>query len=157
MVAGGSTITQQLAKNLYLTPERSLTRKLQELTLAIWLETQLDKDQILTLYLNRVYLGAGAYGVEAASRRYFGKSAHDLDPARGRDARRACSRRPRPLAPSSDLDRARDRGRRGPGPHGGRGLHHRGRRPRRRGSSPPSSAPMPTRSAPTSSTGCWTG
>jgi penicillin-binding protein 1A len=60
VVAGGSTITQQLAKNLYLTPERSLTRKLQELTLAIWLETRLDKDQILTLYLNRVYLGAGA-------------------------------------------------------------------------------------------------
>ena len=108
VVAGGSTITQQLAKNLYLTPERSLTRKLQELTLAIWLETRLDKDQILTLYLNRVYLGAGAYGVEAASRRYFGKSAHDLSlPEAAMLA--GLLKAPSALAPSSDLDRARDR------------------------------------------------
>ena len=108
VVAGGSTITQQLAKNLYLTPERSLTRKLQELTLAIWLETRLDKDQILTLYLNRVYLGAGAYGVEAASRRYFGKSAHDLSlPEAAMLA--GLLKAPSALAPSSDLSRARDR------------------------------------------------
>jgi penicillin-binding protein 1A len=108
VVAGGSTITQQLAKNLYLTPERSLTRKLQELTLAIWLETRLDKDQILTLYLNRVYLGAGAYGVEAASRRYFGKSAHDLGlPEAAMLA--GLLKAPSALAPSSDLRRARDR------------------------------------------------
>jgi penicillin-binding protein 1A len=75
VVQGGSTITQQLAKNLWLTPERTITRKLKELMLAVWLEARLEKREILTLYLNRVYLGAGSYGVEAASQRYFGKSA----------------------------------------------------------------------------------
>ncbi len=75
IVQGGSTITQQAAKNLFLTPERSLKRKLQELMLAIWLERKFSKDQILTIYLNRVYLGAGTYGVDAAARRYFGRSA----------------------------------------------------------------------------------
>ena len=108
VVAGGSTITQQLAKNLYLTPERSLTRKLQELTLAIWLETRLDKDQILALYLNRVYLGAGAYGVEAASRRYFGKPAHDVTLAEAAMLA-GLLKAPSALAPTSDLDRARQR------------------------------------------------
>ncbi|MCB9945197.1 MAG: PBP1A family penicillin-binding protein [Geminicoccaceae bacterium] len=78
VVAGGSTITQQLAKNLYLTPERSLTRKLKELVLALWLEARLTKQQILEVYLNRVYLGAGAYGVQAAAERYFAKNAADL-------------------------------------------------------------------------------
>ncbi|MDD9908232.1 MAG: transglycosylase domain-containing protein [Ahrensia sp.] len=72
---GGSTITQQLAKNLFLTPERSFGRKVQELILAIWLETKYTKAQILELYLNRVYFGAGATGIDAASRRYFGKPA----------------------------------------------------------------------------------
>ncbi|MDP6572877.1 MAG: PBP1A family penicillin-binding protein [Rhodospirillales bacterium] len=75
IVQGGSTITQQVAKNLFLTPQRTLKRKVQELLLALWLEHRLTKDQILTVYLNRVYLGAGTYGVEAAARRYFGKSA----------------------------------------------------------------------------------
>ncbi|MCM2344405.1 MAG: PBP1A family penicillin-binding protein [Alphaproteobacteria bacterium] len=75
---GGSTITQQLAKNLFLTPEQKLKRKIQEAILAIWLETQLTKDEILSAYLNRVYLGAGSYGIEAASRVYFGKSAKEL-------------------------------------------------------------------------------
>ncbi len=77
-VQGGSTLTQQLAKNLYLTSERTLTRKLEELALAIWLEARLSKSDILELYLNRVYLGAGAYGIDAAARRYFGKPARDL-------------------------------------------------------------------------------
>jgi penicillin-binding protein 1A len=72
---GGSTITQQLAKNLFLTQERTLTRKLQEAMLALWLERKFSKTEILELYLNRVYFGAGAYGVEAAAQRYFGKSA----------------------------------------------------------------------------------
>jgi penicillin-binding protein 1A len=75
---GGSTITQQLAKNLFLTQERTLTRKLQEALLALWLEHKFAKKQILELYLNRVYFGAGAYGVEAAAQRYFGKSARRL-------------------------------------------------------------------------------
>jgi len=72
---GGSTITQQLAKNLFLTQERTVTRKLQEIVLALWLEHKYSKRQILELYLNRVYFGAGAYGIEGASQRYFGKSA----------------------------------------------------------------------------------
>ena len=74
-VEGGSTLTQQLAKNLFLTQERTLSRKIQEAILAFWLERRYSKDQILELYLNRVYFGSGAYGVEAASQRYFGKSA----------------------------------------------------------------------------------
>jgi penicillin-binding protein 1A len=75
---GGSTITQQLAKNLFLTQERTLWRKMQELVLALWLERKFSKAQILELYLNRVYFGAGAYGVEAAAQRYFGKSARQV-------------------------------------------------------------------------------
>jgi len=75
---GGSTITQQLAKNLFLTQERTLGRKLQEVVLAVWIERKFSKDQILELYLNRVYFGAGAYGVEAAAQRYFGKSARRM-------------------------------------------------------------------------------
>jgi len=75
---GGSTITQQLAKNLFLTQERTVSRKLQEVALALWLEHKFSKAQILDLYLNRVYFGAGAYGVEGAAQRYFGKSARHL-------------------------------------------------------------------------------
>src|SRR5271155_4149612 len=75
---GGSTITQQLAKNLFLTQERTVSRKLQEIALALWLEHKFTKSEILELYLNRVYFGAGAYGVEGASQRYFGKSARQL-------------------------------------------------------------------------------
>jgi len=75
---GGSTLTQQLAKNLFLTSERTLSRKLEELALAIWLEMRLGKQDILELYLNRVYFGAGAYGIEAAAQRYFDKSARKL-------------------------------------------------------------------------------
>src|SRR5437667_885074 len=75
---GGSTITQQLAKNLFLTQERTLWRKMQELVLALWLERKFSKTEILELYLNRVYFGAGAYGVEAAAQRYFGKSARQV-------------------------------------------------------------------------------
>ncbi|WP_417783267.1 transglycosylase domain-containing protein [Terasakiella pusilla] len=75
---GGSTLTQQVAKNLFLSPERSLKRKVQELLLAFWLEHKFTKDQIFTLYLNRVYLGAGTYGVESAARKYFNKSARNL-------------------------------------------------------------------------------
>jgi penicillin-binding protein 1A len=75
---GGSTLTQQLAKNLFLKPDRTLERKVQEVLLALWLEHKHTKDQILAMYLNRVYFGSGAYGVEAASRRYFGKGARDV-------------------------------------------------------------------------------
>jgi len=78
IVQGGSTLTQQVAKNLFLTPDRTLKRKVQEVLLAVWLERTFTKDQILTLYINRVYLGAGTYGMEAASQRYFGKSARHV-------------------------------------------------------------------------------
>ncbi len=76
---GGSTLTQQLAKNLFLSSERKLSRKFEELILALFLEMRLSKRDILELYLNRVYFGGGAYGIEAAAHRYFNKSARDLD------------------------------------------------------------------------------
>jgi penicillin-binding protein 1A len=75
---GGSTLTQQLAKNLFLTQERTISRKIQEAILALWLERKYSKDQILELYLNRVYFGSGAYGVEAAAERYFGHGAKTI-------------------------------------------------------------------------------
>src|SRR5499427_5269923 len=79
VVQGGSTITQQLAKNLFLTPERSFSRKIQETLLALWLEHRFSKDEILEIYLNRVYLGAGTYGVDGAAHRYFNKSARQTN------------------------------------------------------------------------------
>jgi penicillin-binding protein 1A len=78
IVQGGSTLTQQLAKNLFLTPAQTPRRKAQELLLALWLEAKFSKKEILALYLNRVYFGAGAYGIEAASQRYFNKPASKL-------------------------------------------------------------------------------
>ena len=75
---GGSTITQQLARNLFLTPAQTYRRKIQELILAVWLEAKFSKKEILELYLNRVYFGGGAYGIEAASKRYFDKPASKL-------------------------------------------------------------------------------
>ncbi|WP_375283705.1 transglycosylase domain-containing protein [Marinicauda pacifica] len=78
VVQGGSTITQQLAKNLFLSPERTYRRKAQEMMLALMLEHRYSKDEILALYLNRVYFGAGAWGADAASQRYFSQSVHDL-------------------------------------------------------------------------------
>ena len=79
VVQGGSTLTQQLAKNLFLTSERTVRRKVQEVMLAFWLESQFTKDEILELYLNRVYFGGGAWGIEAAATRYFGKTASELN------------------------------------------------------------------------------
>lgn len=79
VVQGGSTVTQQVAKNVFLTSERSLTRKIQEVLLAFWLEGRYSKQEIMAIYLNRVYLGAGTFGVDAASRRYFNKPATDMD------------------------------------------------------------------------------
>ena len=78
VVQGGSTITQQLAKNLFLQPDRTFERKAQEMVLAIWLEARFTKDEILQLYLNRVYYGAGATGIEKAAEVYYHKAAQDL-------------------------------------------------------------------------------
>ena len=105
---GGSTLTQQLAKNLFLTPERSASRKIQEAILALWLEHKYTKDEILELYLNRVYFGAGAYGVEAAAQRYFGK------PAKGVSLAEAAMlgglvQAPSRLAPNRNLPAAQGR------------------------------------------------
>ena len=78
VVQGGSTLTQQLAKNLFLSPSRTMERKTQEAMLALYLESRYSKDQILTLYLNRVYFGAGVYGIAPASEKFFGKHASEL-------------------------------------------------------------------------------
>ena len=75
---GGSTITQQLAKNAYLTQDRTMKRKIQEVFLALQLERQYTKQEILELYMNQIYFGQGAYGVQAAARTYFGKDVKDL-------------------------------------------------------------------------------
>lgn len=79
IVQGGSTLTQQLAKSLFLTDDRKIERKIKEAILAFRLEEELTKDRILELYLNQVYFGSGAYGIEAASQKYFSKSAGELD------------------------------------------------------------------------------
>jgi penicillin-binding protein 1A len=79
VVQGGSTITQQVAKTLFLTNERTFRRKIRELLLTIWLERTFTKNEILEIYLNRVYLGAGTWGVDAASRMYFGTSARKVN------------------------------------------------------------------------------
>lgn len=78
LVQGGSSLSQQLAKNLFLSNERTLQRKIREAYLALWLETQLTKDEILKLYLDRAYMGGGAFGIEAAAQFYFGKSVRDV-------------------------------------------------------------------------------
>ncbi|MGA0532391.1 transglycosylase domain-containing protein [Hansschlegelia sp. KR7-227] len=105
---GGSTLTQQLAKNLFLTPARSLERKVQEAVLAFWLERKFGKQKILELYLNRVYFGAGAYGVEAASQRYFGKSIRQVNVSEAATLA-GLVKAPSRLSPSNDPDAARAR------------------------------------------------
>jgi penicillin-binding protein 1A len=79
VVQGGSTLTQQLAKNLFLDPDRTFDRKIQEAMLALYLESRYSKNQILAMYLNRVYFGAGTFGLEAASEKFFGKHANELE------------------------------------------------------------------------------
>ncbi|HEX5508294.1 MAG TPA: PBP1A family penicillin-binding protein [Pseudolabrys sp.] len=107
---GGSTITQQLAKNLFLTQERTIERKLQEVLLALWLERKFSKRQILELYLNRVYFGAGAYGIEQASQRYFGKSARHVTLAEAA-LLAGLVKSPSRLAPTRNFDAAEQRAR----------------------------------------------
>ncbi len=108
LAQGGSTLTQQLAKNLFLTPERTFARKIQEMLLAMWLEANLSKKEILTLYLNRIYLGAGTYGVEAAAQYYFGKSARDVSIAEAA-LLAGLPQAPSRYAPTANLDRAHRR------------------------------------------------
>ena len=108
IVEGGSTITQQLARNLYLDGSRNFGRKAQEAALAFWLEQHLSKDEILELYLNRIYLGAGAYGVEAASQVYFSKSVRDLTLSEAALIA-GLPKAPAQLSPARDLARALER------------------------------------------------
>ena len=106
---GGSTLTQQLAKNLFLTQDRTASRKIQEAILALWLERNFTKDQILELYLNRVYFGSGAYGVEAAAQKYYGKSARSLTLAEAAILA-GLVQAPSRLAPNRNPQAARARG-----------------------------------------------
>ena len=110
VVQGGSTITQQLAKNVFLKPDRTIQRKIKEMLLAIWLEARYSKDQILTLYLNRVYFGGGAYGVEGASERYFKKSARELTLSEAAMLA-GLLKAPSHYSPTNDLALARSRAR----------------------------------------------
>ena len=105
---GGSTLTQQLAKNLFLTQERTMSRKVQEVGLALWLERKYSKTQILELYLNRVYFGAGAYGIEAAAQRYYSKPAQKLTVAEAATLA-GLVRSPTRLAPTRNPDGAERR------------------------------------------------
>lgn len=107
-VQGGSTLTQQLVKNLVLSPERTVKRKLQEMRLAQALEQRMAKQDILALYLNRVYLGGRAFGVDGAAQRYFGKSARDVTLAEAAILA-ALPKAPSRLDPSNSLERTRAR------------------------------------------------
>ncbi len=107
-VQGGSTITQQLAKNLFLTHQRKLTRKIQEAILAIQLERELTKDQILSAYMNRVYLGSGTYGFEAAAQLYFGKSAKNVS-IHEAAILAGLLKAPSRYSPHNNLDKAKNR------------------------------------------------
>ncbi len=104
-VQGGSTITQQVAKTIFLSPERSIARKLTEFAHAVRLERHLDKDEILSLYLNRIYFGAGAYGVDAAARYYFGKPATEVS-LQEAAMLAGLPKAPSRYAPTTDPDRA---------------------------------------------------
>jgi len=108
VVQGGSTLTQQVAKNVFLSAERSLERKLKEVPMALALELKYTKAEILSIYLNRVYLGAGTHGFEAAARRYFGKSARGLTPAEAAMLA-GLLRAPSRYAPTNDLGLAQGR------------------------------------------------
>ncbi|RIY02539.1 penicillin-binding protein [Aureimonas flava] len=107
-VQGGSTLTQQLAKNIFLTPDQTIQRKIQEAILALWLETKFSKDQILEMYLNRVYFGSGATGIQAAARRYYDKNADELNLIESATIA-GLLKAPSRLSPARDPDAARAR------------------------------------------------
>ncbi|MDE0172850.1 MAG: PBP1A family penicillin-binding protein [Defluviicoccus sp.] len=106
---GGSTLTQQLAKNLFLTPERTVRRKIQEAIVAFWLEARFSKRQIFEIYINRVYFGSGAYGAAAAARRYFGGTVRDLSLFEAA-VLAGLLKAPSRYSPARDADAARARG-----------------------------------------------
>ena len=108
VVQGGSTLTQQLAKNLFLSPERSLRRKVHEAFLALWIEARLTKAEILKMYLDRTYMGGGTYGMEAAAQFYFGKSVRDVNLAEAA-VLAGLFKAPSSYAPHVNLEAARER------------------------------------------------
>lgn len=108
VVEGGSTITQQLARNLFLSTKQNYTRKAKEALLALWIEGRYTKEQILSLYLNRIYFGAGAYGIDSAARTYFGKSAREVTLAEAA-VLAGLPKAPSQLAPTLNPGGARDR------------------------------------------------
>ncbi len=108
IVQGGSTITQQVAKILFFSNTRSLERHIKQIPVVLAMEWKYDKDDILSIYLNRAYLGAGTYGFEAAAQRYFGKSARDVTPAEAAMLA-GLLKAPSRFAPTTDLAAARDR------------------------------------------------
>jgi penicillin-binding protein 1A len=105
---GGSTITQQLARMTYLSQDRTIKRKVQEAIVTVWLERQLAKEEILTRYLNTAYFGAGVYGVDAATKRYFGKTAKELSLSEAAMLA-GLVRAPTTLAPNRNIDGAQQR------------------------------------------------
>ena len=142
VVQGGSSITQQLAKNLFLTNERSLERKIKEAFLALWLEFHLTKDEILKLYLDRAYMGGGAHGVVAAADYYFGKSGQGPDARRSRDAGGPVQGADQICAAHQPAGRPRPR-QRGAAQHGRGGLPDRGPDPDRPAQSRDPGQPQP--------------
>jgi penicillin-binding protein 1A len=110
VVQGGSTLTQQLAKTIFLTPEQTLRRKLQEAVLAVRMERVLSKDEVLALYLDRVFFGENAFGVEAASQTYFAKSATEVSLSEAA-LLAALPKAPTRLDPTNDLEAALARSR----------------------------------------------
>ena len=110
VVQGGSTITQQLVKNLFLKPERTWSRKAEEFILALWLESRFTKQDILELYLNRVYFGSGNYGIAAATHSYFAKTPQDLTLAEAA-LLAGLIKAPSYFSPTANMDRSRSRAR----------------------------------------------
>jgi penicillin-binding protein 1A len=108
VVQGGSSLTQQLAKNIFLNNERTIERKIKEAYLALWIETHLSKDEILKLYLDRAYMGGGAFGIEAAAQYYFGKSVRDVSLAEAAMLA-GLFKAPSKFAPTANLAAARGR------------------------------------------------
>ena len=155
VVQGGSTLTQQLAKNLFLSPSRTFDRKIQEAMLALYLESRYSKNQILTLYLNRVYFGAGVFGIEAASEKFFGKHASELSLTEA--AMIAGSvKAPARYNPLSDMDAGAAAGAGRAGGHAGCGLHRRQHpQPWRRRRGRASCAPTARRARVSLPTGSW--
>ena len=123
VVQGGSTITEQYVKNAYVGDERTYTRKIREAVLAWQLEDRWSKDQILTAYLNTVYYGAGAYGIEAAARTYFHKHASALN-LKEAALLAALPKFPSAYSPTTDKDMATAAAQQGAAAHGRPGLHH---------------------------------